>query len=393
MDLLAVAGPGAVAAVLAGCGGLALAHERALPRITAFLAGGEPAPQSSGWPRVSIIVPARNEAQNLPKLLRSLAALDYPDVEVLVVDDASTDDTRALAETYAAYTDGLIRVLRSRGPGPGWTGKNAACDVGARKATGDWLLFTDADTEHTPLSLRAAMRTALSRNVHALSLFAGQRCVTFWERLLLPFAYQSYFAGVRPRALEAPKGPALANGQYFLIEAQAYKAAGGHVAVAGSIIDDVALATALKRAGFPPLACRGETLVSVRMYDSLGALAEGFTKNAFQFVREQGAGGVLVALNTACAVSVPGALISAVVVGEPVGVALAVVAYAAQVATLAMWDRAFGVPWRYALLGPLSALVFTGIALSSVFHALMRRPVRWKGRAYPAIRSVHRGRI
>ena len=387
MDVSAVAGPAALALVLAGCGILALAHERALPRVTASPITDEPAAPTRIWPRVSIVVPVRDEAHNLPALLRSLVALDYPAFEVIVVDDASTDGTRALAETYAAHTEGLIRVLQSAGPQPGWTGKNAACDLGARTATGDWLLFTDADTEHAPSSLRAAMDAALSRNVHALSLFARQRCPTFWERLLLPFAYQSYFAGVTPRALAAPYGPALANGQYFLIEAGAYAAAGGHAAIAASIVDDVALATALKRAGYPPLLSHGETLVSVRMYDGLHPLVEGFTKNAFQFLREQRAGGAIVALNTACAVAVPGALITAGAAREPLGVALALAAYVAQVAGLTPWDRAFGVPWRYALLGPLAALIFTGIALSSAFHALARRPVRWKGRGYPVMGS------
>src|SRR6185437_1548320 len=101
-----------------------------------------------------------------------------------------------------------------------------------------WLLFTDADTEHAPLTLRAAVSAALRRRAGALSLFAGQRCFGFWERLLLPFAYQQYFAGVNPRALDTPGSPALANGQYILVARAAYAAAGGHAAVAASIIDD-----------------------------------------------------------------------------------------------------------------------------------------------------------
>lgn len=384
--LYAALSPWALAGVVGVSGALSLAHYRALPQVRRGAAGPQ-APAGDEWPRVSVVVPARNEEQNLPTLLRSLLALDYPDLDVIVVDDASTDATGALAASYAAQSGGRLRVLHGSGPLPGWTGKNYACYQGARLASGAWLLFTDADTEHAPDSLRLAVATALARGVRALSLFPRQRCESFWERLLLPFAYQQYFTGVRPRALLASTGPALANGQYFLIERAAYWAVDGHAAVAASIIDDVALAGVLKRSGAPPLPCRGEDLLSIRMYRGLASLAEGFTKNAFQFLQEQRASGALVALATACAASSLPALVTALLAGNAWGATGATVAYILQVVALAPWARAFGVPRRYALLAPLAALAFTGVALSSALHALTRRPVRWKGRGYPALAS------
>ncbi|MGH2515649.1 MAG: glycosyltransferase [Ktedonobacterales bacterium] len=378
------ASPLALAAVVAGAGALALRHYRALPAVQALTTGSSGSEEET-LPRVSIVVPARDEERNLPALLRSLAALDYPSYEVIVVDDASTDATGALAEEEAARTNGLVRVLHGTGPEPGWTGKNFACALGARAATGEWLLFTDADTEHAPASLRVAVTTAVQSRARAVSLFTRQRCLTFWERLLLPFAYQQYFVGVRPEGLLRPGGPALANGQYFLIARDAYEAAGGHAAVAASIIDDVALAGALKQAGYPPLACQGESLVAVRMYDGLRSLAEGFTKNSFSFLQEQRDKGALVILSTACAAGVAPALIGTALRGSgPVALAGGIAAYVAQVALLAPWVRRFGVGWGYALLAPLAALAFTGIALSSALHTLARRPVRWKGRGYQA---------
>ncbi|HZC06766.1 MAG TPA: glycosyltransferase [Ktedonobacterales bacterium] len=376
-DLYGAISPWAQALIVALAGARSLASYRALPGARANWPWGGIGKRR---PLVSIIVPARNEQRALPTLLPSLLQQDYPSIEVIVIDDASTDATSAIAAQWAAR-DPRLRVLRGNGPPPGWTGKNYACWQGAQTARGDWLLFTDADTCHESAALRSALAIAEAGHASAVSLFPRQRCEGFWERLLLPFAYQQYFVGTNTRTLARPNGPALANGQYFLISRTAYEAAGGHAAIAGSVIDDVALAGALKRAGYPTLVARGEALVSVRMYDSLGALAEGFTKNAAQFVQAQRGAGALVALATAAnAVTLP-ALVTAAASGATIGMSGATVAYVAQCLALVPWMRSFGVWWGYALLAPLAALAFTGIALTSFAHALLRWPVRWKGRA------------
>jgi chlorobactene glucosyltransferase len=381
LGVYSVASSALIASALALTAWLSVRHYRALPAVEEATGG---AAADGAWPRVSVIVPARNEERNLPRLLASLLALDYPAYEVIVVDDGSTDDTAAIANDYADRSHMRMRLLAAPGPEPGWTGKNAACAFGAAAADGDWLLFTDADTEHAAASLRAAIHTARSQRVGALSLFTQQECRSFWERLLLPFAYQQYFSGVRPTRLLDPSGPALANGQYFLISRAAYDASGGHSAVRGSLIDDVALATALKRAGSPPLPCRGERFVRVRMYHSLRELVEGFTKNSFQFLREQRVSAGLVVLGTACAAGLLPAFVGAILYEGTPAIVLCVGAYAIQVAGLTWWARVFDVPAQYALLAPVAALVFTGIAVSSLLHVAARRPVRWKGRGYPA---------
>ncbi|HET9109653.1 MAG TPA: glycosyltransferase [Ktedonobacterales bacterium] len=370
--------PWAQAALIAATGALSLARYRALPEAIQDQASALPTAARS--PLVSIIVPARNEQRHLPTLLPSLLQQDYPAIEVIVVDDASTDATGDIAAEWAAR-DPRLRVIRGHGPPPGWTGKNAACWRGAQAARGAWLLFTDADTCHEPSALRAALALAERHHVSAVSLFPRQRCESFWERLLLPFAYQQYFVGTHTRALARPDTPALANGQYFLISRAAYAASGGHAAIAKSVIDDVALAGALKRAGYPTLVARGEALVSVRMYDSLAALVEGFTKNAAQFTLAQRGAGALVALSTAANATTLPALATSAASGDTVGLAGAVAAWLVQSLALAPWAHGFGARRRYALLSPLAGLVFTGIALTSFAHALLRWPVRWKGRA------------
>lgn len=377
--LWAAASSWTLVGIVTASGALSLLHYELLPKLAPVPDEEQPV-MLDHLPSVSIIVPARNEERNLPRLLPTLLALDYPDYEVLVVDDASTDATAAIAQAAAHHSIGRLRVITSTGPPPGWTGKAYACALGAREAHGAWLLFTDADTTHTRDSLMTAVRMALTNDAPALTAFARQRCKGFWEQLLLPFAYQQYFTGVRPAGLRMPDGPALANGQYILVRRAAYGAVGGHGAVATSVIDDVALAGALKQAGFVPLVCRGERYVAVRMYESLPALAEGFTKNATPFIREQGATGLLVAVSTAASSGVLPALALAVLAGSRTGIVGAALAYVAQAGLYLPWVRRFGAPAGYALLAPLAAPVFTMIAASSMLRSILRRPVTWKGR-------------
>ncbi len=330
------------------------------------------------------IIPARNEEVNLPRLLNSLVAQDYPLYEVIVVDDASTDGTAAVVRRYGAKG---VRLLLTNGPPEGWTGKNAACWRGAEASHYPWLLFIDADTELAPLALRSSLHFALEQQVQAISLFARQRCETLWERLLLPFAYQQYFVGVNARHLHAAAGPALANGQYFLISRTAYQQVGGHAANAQSIIDDVALATSLKRVGMIPLACRGEALVAVRMYTGLRAIIAGFGKNSYLFLRKSPLTGIQTAFSTALAASVLPLLLDAWRKRSWGIVGVAIVAYFAQVCHMQFWLRRFGVSLRYALLAPFSALGFLAIALNSMVRG---RALAWKGRRYRFVRVRYR---
>lgn len=328
------------------------------------------------YPGVSIIVPARNEAENLPRLLDSLVTQDYPLYEILVVDDASEDATATIA---LRYKDLGVRLIRSDGPPAGWTGKNAACWLGARESQHPWLLFVDADTELAATALRSTIDFALQCNAGAISLFAQQRCQSFWERLLLPFAYQQYFVGVSAQRVHSKQGPALANGQFFMIKQAAYQEAGGHAANARSMIDDVALATRLKKIGVTSLACRGESVVAVRMYTGLRAIIAGFGKNSYVFLRHSPATGIQTAISTSLAASVLMLFGDAWRKRSWRIAILAVLAYLGQVWGIGTWLRRFGVPRPYALLVPFSAAGFLAIALNSMLRG---GSLPWKGRHY-----------
>jgi len=336
-------------------------------------------------PGVSIIVPARHEEAHLPRLLESLIHQDYPLYEIIVVDDASTDGTASIVRRY---TTRGVRLIQSDGPPQGWTGKNHACWLGVGESIHSWLLFVDADTELAPSALRSSLIFAQQQGVSALSLFTRQRCETFWERLLLPFAYQQYFVGIKAQRVNSNSGPALANGQYFLIHRNAYQYVGGHAANAGSIIDDVALATRLKQEGIIPLACRGEKLVSVRMYANLPEIVKGFGKNSYLFLKQSPLPGLQTAVSTSLAASVLMLLVDAWRRRSRPLFGLAVLAYIAQALNALSWLRRFGVSLHYALLVPFSAIIFLAIALNSLIRTLMGRSMAWKGRSYRAQKRV-----
>lgn len=224
---------------------------------------------------VSVIVPARNEEACLGACLESLVAQTGVDFEIIVVDDHSTDRTRELAASFAG-----VRIIDA-GPLPsGWTGKNNAVITGAREARGQWLLFTDADTVHLPGSLARALAEARENAADLLSYSPEQIAVSFWEMATLPVVFAELARQYPPAKVSDPASPiAAANGQYILVRRQAYDAVGGHTAIAGSILEDVALARALKASGRKIRFRYAADAVRTRMYRNFRQLREGWTKN------------------------------------------------------------------------------------------------------------------
>src|SRR3974390_180100 len=200
---------------------------------------------ATGMPQVSVIVPARNEEASLGACLESLAAQTGVSFEMIVIDDHSTDRTRAIASSFPG-----VRVIEA-GPLPdGWTGKNNAVATGATQARGEWLLFTDADTVHLPGSLARSLAEAQNLGAAMLSYSPGQIVGGFWEKAVMPVIVAELASRYRPSEVSDPQSPtAAANGQYILITRKAYDAVGGHAAVAQSLLEDVDLARAVKQSG------------------------------------------------------------------------------------------------------------------------------------------------
>ena len=226
-------------------------------------------------PAVSVIIPARNEEINLGACLESITAQTGISFEVIVVDDHSADRTAEIAHSYPT-----VRVMAAPDLTPGWTGKNNAVIAGTAAARGEWLLFTDADTVHLPGSLAASVAEAQQHEAALLSYSPRQIVKSLAERALMPLIFADLAATFRPSEVSNPDSPAAAaNGQFILVRKEAYDAVGGHRAVAGEILEDVALARAFKRKGYKIFFRYGGDLIETRMYRSYAQLREGWTKN------------------------------------------------------------------------------------------------------------------
>jgi len=232
-----------------------------------------PLPKTS-TPQLSVIVPARNEEASLGTCLESLVSQTGVDFEIIVVNDHSADRTREIAESFKQ-----VRVIDAAHLSEGWTGKNNAVATGAREARGQWMLFTDADTVHTPGSLVRALKEAKDNKADVLSYSPEQIAVTFWEMAILPVIFAELARRFPPSKVSDPNSPeAAANGQFILIRREVYGAIGGHTAVASEILEDVALARRVKAAGYK-LRFRYSESVRTRMYRNFAQLREGWTKN------------------------------------------------------------------------------------------------------------------
>lgn len=229
---------------------------------------------------VSAIIPARNEETNIACVVESLAS-QGPIFEIIVVNDQSDDLTRPTLEQLARRIEKLKIIDAGERPA-GWIGKNYAASLGASRAKGVWLLFTDADTFHLPDSMTRALADAGSHSAAMVSYSPEQEMHSFWERALIPLVYcrlARRYAFSRINRSELPD--AAANGQFILVRHDVYEAVGGHASVATELVEDVALARRLKEAGYKLYFASGQGIVRTRMYRSFREMWEGWTKNLF----------------------------------------------------------------------------------------------------------------
>jgi chlorobactene glucosyltransferase len=229
---------------------------------------------------VSVVIPARNEEANIERVVDSLANQEGVR-EILVVDDQSIDGTpKILAALKVRYP--LLRVIRLECLPHGWLGKPHAAASGSAAATGDWLLFTDADTFHLAGSLCELVRLAEEENAGLLSVSPGQETPTWWERSVIPLVFTKLATLFRFEDISNPQSPAAAaNGQYILVKRELYERVGGHAAVKSAILEDVELARRIKAQGGKLLFLPGARWVRTRMYRNFGDMWEGWTKNLY----------------------------------------------------------------------------------------------------------------
>jgi chlorobactene glucosyltransferase len=247
-------------------------------RRQVFLTPRSPRYDQPEAPRVTAILPAKDEAVNLGACLASVCRQTYPNLEIIVVDDRSSDGTGEIARRFAAV-DPRIQVLTIDYLPAGWTGKTHALVQAAERARGEWLWFLDADTLHASEGLSILMEYARRQEASLVSLLPELRCETFWERVVQPLGGIVLMQSFPLHLVHSPRSPvAFANGQYILIRRTAYDAAGGHEAVRDRFVEDIALASRVKALGLPIRVALVRGIVSCRMYSSLGQLVRGWSR-------------------------------------------------------------------------------------------------------------------
>jgi len=331
------------------------------------------------WPSVSILVAARDEAWGVEACVRSLLALDYLGVEVLVVDDRSTDATGAILDGLAAQ-DPRLKVIHVGELPPGWLGKNHALWLGAGRAQAELLLFTDADIEFSPSALRDAVSILEAEKLDHLALGPALTLPGIWLAASVAFFAREFALLMRPwRARDPRSSGYIGIGAFNLVRADAYRAAGGHERIALRPDDDTRLGQILKQAGFRQDLRHAPDALRVTWYGSVGEFVRGLEKNVLAALDYRGALG-LSGLALLLAVEMLPWLV--LVAGEGVARGAAAAAIGVAVVTLAAILRVSRAPMAAALLEPFAALVFVHACVRAIVLAYARGGIVWRGTLY-----------
>ena len=343
-------------------------------------------------PLISVLVPARDEEANIAACLDSLQKQDYPNYEILVLDDNSTDNTGVILEDIAAG-DGRIRPLRGEPLPQGWTGKSFACYQLAEEARGSWLLFVDADTTHAPHMLRSALAQALRLNSSLLSGFPRQLANSLPQKIAIPVLYFIILTWFPLWWLQRSKDtkPSLAIGQFLLFPREEYWRIGGHEAVKSRILEDVWLGVEISRRGDRQVAVDLSPAVSCNMYHNVGAMFEGFIKWIYSVASLSPV--ALAVMMTAAYFFYLAPFYSLwrelfVVVGAS-GLRAIVISQVGMILFM-RWlvDNRFKEPFISVFLHPLGLSFLFLSALYAVFRRAIGAGVRWKERLYSRESSV-----
>ncbi|MBA3316532.1 MAG: glycosyltransferase [Gemmatimonadales bacterium] len=343
-------------------------------------------PPATG-PLVSVVIPARNESATIATVARSVLASTYQPLEILVVDDRSSDDTAAIVSRLA-LEDSRLRLVSGQPLPDQWYGKPWACVQGYREARGDLLLFTDADTRHAPELLARAVGALGAERADLVTVAPRQRCESFWERVVMPQIWLLLGVRYHPSTVNRARRErdVIANGQFILLPRASYEAVGTHEAVRQEVAEDLALAQAIHRAGRKIHFAFAERLMETRMYQSLPDMVEGWSKNVYLGGRQSFPEEPVLRL------LVPGMLLGAflfwlippmVLAMTGVGGGLGPAAAVATGLSALFWmliSYGMKIPVWYGLLYPIGALVALYIAARSTWRG--ERRVEWRGRRY-----------
>ena len=336
--------------------------------------------EATKLPRVSIIVPARNEAAMIENAMHSLLTIDYPDYEVIAVDDRSEDATGAILDRLKAECGSRLVVVHVRELPPGWLGKTHAMWSAARAATGEWILFSDADVVHAPEALRRAVHYAVQEQADHMVLLPTMLMESAGERMMIPFFQTMFIFAFRPWKVRDPKArDSIGVGAFNLIRRAAYEKIGTYESMRLSVVDDMRLGEKVKQAGLASRVAFGEGMVTVRWAVGARGVVQNLTKNFFAQVR----------YNVAFAIAASCGLLW-LHLGPWLGTAFApgwsrvgyAVVLGSVVAVYAGMGRRLKIGKGYVLLHPVASVVMVFTLLRSAAVTLARGGVEWRGTFY-----------
>lgn len=352
-----------------------------------------PAPPPTPAPLVSVCIPARDEANNIRRCVEAILRQDYPNLEVIVLDDRSTDSTLTQLKEISSRDSRLLPISGSDLP-EGWAGKPHALYQASAVAKGEWLCFVDADTFLEPNALSSVYAKAVETNADLFTVMTKQILGTFWERTVMPLVMTALSVGFSPRKVNDPKRrDAIANGQFIFIRRSIYDAVGGHERIKDQIVEDKALSENVKWGGHRLIVAGGAKVVSTRMYTSLPEMWEGWTKNIYLGLRDQpyllilGAFGATLALMAALFLPLWPLLGLNWYFHGGDWMALAVIVQALLIWGYLIYIRSrvaseMEISRWYALTTPLGAGVFAGMMFTSAWKVISGQGVTWRGRKY-----------
>ena len=353
----------------------------------------EPTPPPSHAPLISVCVPARNEERNIRACVDAILAQDYPNFEVIVLEDRSTDRTAEILHQLASQ-DKRLRVIHGSELPKGWAGKPHALFQASTGARGEWLCFVDADTFLSPDTLSGCYAKAVETKADMFTIMTFQILGSFWEKVVMPIVMTALSVGFSPRKVNDPGSKdAIANGQFILIKGSVYDAIGGHESVKDQIVEDKAISEQVKWNGYRLIVANGSSVARTRMYTSLPEMWEGWTKNIYLGLSDRpsltllGVFGAFLALVAALILPLWPVLGILWYLRGGGWVAIAIIIEACLLWSYVIYARArvaVGMgfsPW-YALTLPLGAAVFAAMMFTSTWRVLSGRGITWKGRMY-----------
>jgi chlorobactene glucosyltransferase len=352
-----------------------------------------PTPPPANAPLLSVCVPARNEERNIRACVEAILRQDYPNFEVIVLEDRSTDGTGAILHSLASQ-NGKLKVIGGSDLPKGWAGKPHALFQASATARGDWLCFVDADTLLSPTTLSSCYVKAIETKADMFTIMTFQVMGSFWEKVVMPIVMTALSVGFSPRKVNDPKSKdAIANGQFILIKRSVYDAIGGHESVRDQIVEDKAISEKVKWNGYRLIVANGYSIVKTRMYTSLPEMWEGWTKNIYLGLSDRpslmllGAFGAFILLVAALFLPIwpllgvywylhGGNILALAVTSESLVLWIAIIYARIRVAV------GMGIsPW-YAFTLPLGAAVFAAMMFTSTWKVISGKGVTWKGRNY-----------